>query len=95
MDLAPELAELGLEERMHVLVLARRDRGMLELAEPLLDLGQLLGRQEARSVQALRVYERRAAVVRQELGVVAAQELAHLGHEPGSDTARPECHSGL
>ena len=44
-------------------------------------------------MQPPRVLERRRAVVREQLGVVAAQELPHLGSEPAADAAGPERHA--
>ena len=44
-------------------------------------------------MQPPRVLERRRAVVREQLGVVAAQELPHLGGEPAADAAGPERHA--
>src|SRR5262245_31284646 len=44
-------------------------------------------------MQSLRVLERRRAVVRQQLGVVAAQELPHVGRQLALDAAGPERHA--
>ena len=95
MDLAPDVAEQALDRRVDVLVGVEVAGGILrDLGEARLDLVELLSREEPGGGQAPRVLGRRLAVVRQELGVVGAQELPDLGVESALDPARPRGHAG-
>ena len=88
MDLAPDLAQQPLDCRVHVLVgLQHRRRVGRELAEALLDEGELVCREEPRAVEARRVLHRRRTVEGQEVEVVHAQELPHGGIELTLDAA--------
>ncbi len=88
-DLPPDLAELGLEERVHVFG-SGVDR--VEPAERLTHLGELAIVEDSRGVEPLGVQQRALHVVRQELGVVGLEELPHLGRERRADPSRPERH---
>ena len=67
-------------------------RGLSDLRQPTLDLVELLGAQAAGSEPA-RVLGRGLAVVREELGVVGAEELPHLGVELLPDPPLPGRHA--
>ena len=92
-DLPPDIAELTLDRAVDVLVLGKvPGRVERDLGQPLLDLGELVIRQEAGTMQPLGVLEARLAVVRQELGVVRMEECPHRRVERAADAARPERH---
>ena len=65
-----------------------------DLGEARLGLVELLVGQQARRGKAARVLGSRLAVVRQELGVVDAQEAPHVGVERALDPSRPRRHAG-
>jgi hypothetical protein len=67
-----------------------RDRG-----EPFLDLRQLVRIEQARAVEAPGVLRSRDTVVRQQLGVVRAEQLPDGGIEDVADAAGPERHSPI
>ena len=69
---------LGLEDRLGVVGDSR---------EPLLDLVQLVGGEQAGPVEPRGVLGARLAVVGEELRVVRAEELPHRGVERGADAA--------
>jgi len=81
-DLLADGAEEALDRRVDVLVRAEHRLGLVrDRREPLLDLAQLVRRQEAGPVQPRRVLGRGRAVVGKELEIVGAQELPHGGIE--------------
>ena len=90
LDLPPDLAELRLDERVHVF---GRGVDRVETAECLLYLRELAVVEDSRSMQALGMQERALHVVRQQLGVVGLQELPHLGRELRAHPSRPERHA--
>ena len=95
-DLAPDVAEQPLDRRVHVLVGVEVPvRILCDLGQAGLDVVELLVRQEARRGETPRVLERRLAVVRQELGVVDAQEAPHVGVESALDPACPRRHPAI
>ena len=95
-DLPADVAEQPLDRRMDVLVLVEDPgRVVRDGGEPLLDLVQLVGREEPRAVEAPGVLCGRGAVVRQELRVVRAQELPHGGVERPAHASRPERHAAI
>src|SRR3954469_22646117 len=87
MDLASDRAELPLDRRVHVLV-ARVD--LFDPLEQRNDFRELLGREDPGRREATRVQCRRLAVVGEELGIVGAEELPHLGGELRADAPGPE-----
>ena len=89
-DLAPDLTELRLDERVHVL--SGRIDGV-EAAEHLAHFRQLVVVEQPGGVEPLGVQQRSLHVVRQELGVLRPQELPHLGRELRADPSRPERHA--
>ncbi len=91
MDLAAHLAEVALDRRVDVLVGLEQVAGA-DQGESLLGLGQLVVAEQAGGMQAVRVDQRPLDVVGQELGVVCAQELPHLGRQLAADPAGPERH---
>ena len=93
-DLAPDRPEQPLDRRVDVLVLAE-ERGAFvrDRRQPRLDLGQLRVGEDAGDVQTLRVQRRRRAVVRQQLGVLGAQERVDLRVERDAGACGPERHS--
>ena len=95
-DLLTERPEEPLDRRMDVLV-GLEDRGRVErdLGEAPLHLGELVRVQEPGAVQPAGVLRGRLAVVRQELGVVRAQEIPHGGVQRATDAARPERHGPI
>jgi hypothetical protein len=94
-DLAPDGPQQALERRVDVLV-ARDERGALlaDGGQPRLDLPELLVGEEPSVAEALRVDEGRLAVVREELGVVGAEELRHLGRQRRLNACGPEGQTG-
>ena len=91
MDLAADLAELGLDVRVHVL---RRRIDRVEPRQRLAHLGELRVVEDPGGVQPLGVQQRALDVVRQQLRVVGLQEVPHLRRELRADASRPERHSG-
>ena len=92
-DLPPDVAELTLDRAVDVLVLGQvPGRVERDLGETLLDLGELVVREQAGAVQPPGVLEARLAVVRQELGVVRVEEGPDRRVERAADAARPERH---
>src|SRR4029079_17420925 len=91
-NLPPHLAERALDRRVDVLVLLG-DRRQVEAGEDLLDLGQLVTREQPGGVQTRRMPQRPFAVVREQLRVVRAKELPHLGGEAAFDPAGPQRHA--
>ena len=94
-DLAADLAELPLDRAVDVLVAGvdgslARDPGERLFRRDELGIAQQSGR-----MQPPRVDERRAAVVRQELRVVAPQEVSNLRRERRRHPPRPERHAGV
>ena len=78
---------------MDVLVLGEvPGRVERDLGEALLDLGELVIREQAGAVQPPGVLEARLAVVRQELGVVRVEKGPDRRVERAADAARPERH---
>ena len=93
MDLPADVAEQTLDRRMDVLVLRLDPAARRDLDEARLGLGQLVVVEQPRGVQAACVHGRCLAVVRQQLGVVGAQERGHGRVERTPDPARPERHT--
>jgi hypothetical protein len=91
MDLEADVAELPLDRAVHVLV---RRLQLLDRRELCGNFRELVVVEDPGGVQAVRVHECRLEVVRQQLGVVGAQERPDLGRERRLDAARPERHSG-
>ena len=81
MDLAPDLPEQPLDRRVDVLVGLEDRDGSCAIAEALLDLAQLVRREEPRAVEPRCMLGRGRAVVGKELEIVDAQELPHGGIE--------------
>jgi hypothetical protein len=75
-------------------VLVLRPR-RLDLGEPRLDLAQLVIVEDPRRVQTASVDERRRAVVREQLGVVAAQEFPHVLGKLAAGASGPQRHAGI
>ena len=93
--LAADRAEQTLERRVDVLVPGDEVGPLLaDGGQPGVDLPQLGVGEEPRVVQPMGVHERRLAVVREELGVVGAEELLHLGRERSLDACGPEGQTG-
>ena len=89
-DLPPDVTELALDRRVHVLVVLG---DLLDRGEPLGHVGELRVIEDPGRMEAPRVQERRLQVVRKQLRVVCVQEVPHLGRELGADAARPHRHS--
>ena len=95
-DLAADVAEQPLDRGVDVLVgLEVPVRVVRDLGEPPLDLVELLGGQEPGLEQPLRVLTRRLAVVREQRGVVRAQELPHVRVEARLDPRLPSGHAWI
>ena len=94
MDLASHVAETALDRSVDVLVLFGDAALVADPIEPLLDLGELVVGEVAGHVQPAGVQCSGRAVVRQELRVVAAQELSNVLRERRAHPARPERHAG-
>ena len=93
MDLPADGSELPLDRAVHVLVLGQvAGRVERDLGQPLLDLGELLIREQAGAVEPPGVLEARLAVVRQELGVVRVEKGPDRRVERAADAPRPERH---
>ena len=93
MDLPPDIAELTLDRAVDILVLGQiPGRVERDLGEALLDLGQLVIRQQAGAVQPPGVLEARLAVVGQKLGVIRVEKGPDRRIERAADAARPERH---
>ena len=96
MDLPTDLAQLALDRGMDVLGVGERVAGVLrERCQPLLDLGELVGREDPRLREPLCVQRRRLAVVREQLRVVRAQELPHFRSEGALDAPGPGGHASI
>ena len=94
MDLAPDIAELALDRRVHVLVGLEVAGGILgDLGQTAFGLCELVIGQQTRGMQPLRVLHCRLAVVREELGVVDAQKLPDRRLQGPLDPARPQTHA--
>ena len=94
-DLAADGPEETLERRVDVLVAGDEGGALLaDGGQTGLDLAQLRVGEEPGLVQAMGVHERRLAVVREELGVVRAEELLHLRRERRLDACGPEGQTG-
>ena len=92
-NLSPDLAQQALDRRVDVLVRVEVALGLLgDLGEPALDLLELVLRQDLRGGEAPGVLGRRLAVVREELGVVDAQEPPDIRVESALDPAGPGRH---
>ena len=92
-NLASDVAEKALDRRVDVLV--RIDvavRILCDLGQTCLRVVELLGRQQPCASQPARVLGGRLAVVRQELGIVDAQESPDLGVQRATDSPRPRRH---
>ena len=77
-DLPSDRPELALDRRVDVLVVREvPGRVAPDGRQPLLCVGELLVAEQPGSMEPLGVLEGRLAVVREQLGVVAAEELPH------------------
>ena len=95
-DLAPDLAELPLDRGVDVLVrLEVAVRVLRDLGEARLGLVELLVGQQTGGREPSCVLGGRLAVVRQELGVVGAQEPPHVGIESALDPPCPGGHTSI
>ena len=92
-DLPADLSEQALDRGVDVLVLGLDPAARGDLREPRLRLGQLAVVEQPGGVQAAGVHRRRLAVVRQQLGVVGAEERGHGRVERAPDPAGPEGHA--
>ncbi len=95
-DLAADVAEQPLDRGVHVLVrLEVAVRILRDLGEAGLRLVELLLGQQPGRGESSRVLGRRLAVVRQQLGVVDAQEAPHVGVERALDPPCPGRHAAI
>ena len=95
-DLAPDVAEEPLDRGVDVLVrLEVAVRVLRDLGEPRLGLVELLVGEQPGGGEPTCVLGGRLAVVRQELGVVDAQEAPHVGVESGLDPPLPGRHPAI